>query len=63
MRISAAVGITKEEAKRKVRSILMHQQQVLIEKAINGMDNDELASYLHSDYYFYHIEEENNEED
>lgn len=56
MSISSDVGITRKEALERVFKRLMSKQENLIRKAVNHMTNDELASELHSDTYFYHVE-------
>ena len=58
MSICSDVFITKEEAKKLVKEKLMEEQEKLIDLAIKAMDNYDLTSHLHSEFYFYHIEEE-----
>lgn len=56
MSASSDVLITREEAEKRVESVLMSTHTVLVYQAIKGMTEEELASYLHSEYYFYHVE-------
>lgn len=56
MSISSDVVITRQEALERVFNDLMSEQEMLIRKAVNYMRNHELASKLHSDLYFYHVD-------
>ena len=58
MSISSDVTITRQKALEAVFKKLMYEQTRLIRRAVNGMSNDELASELHSDLYFYDVEGE-----
>jgi len=55
MSICSDVDITREKALERVFKKLMSKQENLIRKAVNGMNNDDLASELHSEMYFYHV--------
>lgn len=56
MSISADITIKRQEALERVFKRLMSQQEELVRKAVNSMSNDDLAGYLHSELYFYHVE-------
>lgn len=58
MSISSDVTITRQQALERVFKYLMYKQTRLIRRAVNGMTNDELATELHSDMYFYDVEGE-----
>jgi hypothetical protein len=55
MSICSDVDITRQKALERVFKNLMFRQEDLIRKAVNGMSNDELASELHSEMYYYHV--------
>jgi hypothetical protein len=55
MSICSDIDITRKEALECVFKQLMWKQESLIRKAVNGMSNDDLASELHSEMYFYHV--------
>lgn len=55
MSISSYVDITRKEALDCVFKELLSQQEELLRLAVNAMSNSELASRLHSDYYFFHV--------
>lgn len=55
MSISSDVDITRQEALEIVFEKLIYKQSELVKKAVNAMTNDELASELHTDLYFYHV--------
>jgi hypothetical protein len=56
MSISSDVTITRQEALEMVFKKIMSQQESLIRKAVNSMDNYELGSELHTDMRFYDVE-------
>lgn len=58
MSISADITIKRQEALERVFKRLMSQQEELVRKAVNSMSNDDLADYLDSELYFYHVEGE-----
>ncbi len=58
MSISSDVDITREKALNRVFTNLVRQQTNLVRKAVNAMTNDELASELHNDMYFFNVEGE-----
>jgi hypothetical protein len=58
MSISSDVTITRQKALEAVFKKLMYKQTQLIRRAVNGMSNDDLASELHSELYFYDVEGE-----
>lgn len=55
MSICSDIYIERKEALERVYKFLMSQQEDLIRKAVNSMDNNELASQLHSEMYYYHV--------
>lgn len=55
MSICSDVEISREKAEKQVADILWHNHKNLINKAVKGMSNAELTSYLHTDLYFYSI--------
>ena len=57
MSICSDVYIEKEKAIEMVKTILMSDQEYLIDCALKGMDNFDLSHYLNkdSDIYFYNI--------
>jgi hypothetical protein len=58
MSICSDVFITEEEARQRVKRMLMYEQELLIQLAVNGMKVWELSSYLNRDddgLYFYNI--------
>ena len=55
MSICSDVGIERQKALEMVFKTIMSQQEELIRKAVNGMNNSELASELHSELYFFHV--------
>lgn len=65
MSITSDVYITKEEAKKRVKAILLSQQEYLIDIAVRNMDNFELSGYLNGgdDLYYYNIESEDLDEE
>ena len=59
MSASSDVYITKEEARKRVKSILLHEQEQLVDKAIEAMDRWDLSRILNADgdgYSYYNIE-------
>lgn len=58
MSICSDVYISQEEARKRVKSLLMYEQGKIVELAIKGMQNWELTSYLNGDdsIYYYNIE-------
>lgn len=58
MSICSDIFISRKEARERVRRILIHEQEKLIEHAVDGMEDFELTSYLNreSEMYFYNIE-------
>jgi hypothetical protein len=57
MSICSDVFITEEEARQRVKRMLMYQQEQLIDAAIKGMETFELSMHLngHDDLYYYNI--------
>lgn len=57
MSICSDIFITEEEAREKVKRILMYQQEQLIDAAIKSMKDFELSGYLNQDgsIYYYNI--------
>jgi hypothetical protein len=62
MSICSDVLITREEARTRVKNMLMFQQERLIDLAISSMDDWELTHELNSDMYFYNIVDEDGNE-
>lgn len=58
MSISSDITITRQKALEAVFKKLMYQQESLIRRAVNSMDNHDLGSELHGDMYFYNVEGE-----
>ena len=58
MSICSDKTITRQDALNRVYKLLMYQQSELLGKAVNSMDNDDLAGYLHTDMTFYDVEGE-----
>lgn len=57
MSICSDVFITEEEARERVKRMLMYEQEQLLQLAVNGMQVWDLTSYLNrdSDLYYYNI--------
>lgn len=64
MSICSDVYITKAEACKRVKSMLMYEQKTLVDKALEAMSEWDLTSYLNkdSDLYYYNIESDSEEE-
>jgi hypothetical protein len=60
MSICSDVFITEEEARQRVKRMLMYNQEQLIDLAMQSMENFELTNYLNQgdDIYYYNIIEE-----
>ncbi len=56
MSICSDIYITREEARKRVKAVLMNQQEKLIDLAIKSMSDSDLACELHSDMYYVNIE-------
>lgn len=61
MSLCSDVYITLEEARKRVRSKLLYEQELLVDKAIQSMDTEDLTSHLNfdTDLYYYNIESTN----
>jgi hypothetical protein len=55
MSICSLVSIQRKEALERVFKKLMAQQESLIRKAVNGMDNLELGSEISTELYDYSV--------
>jgi len=64
MSICSDVYITKVEACKRVKSMLMYEQETLIDKAMEAMNEWDLVGYLNrdSDLIYYNIESNEEEE-
>ena len=58
MSICSDITITREEARKRVKAILIHQQELFIDLAIKSMTDFDLTHELHSDMYYYTIEKD-----
>jgi hypothetical protein len=56
MSICSDVDITRDEAGKRVKAILLREQEILIDLAIKAMRDFDLTSRLNSDMYFYNIQ-------
>jgi hypothetical protein len=57
MSISSDVTITREQAEARVKAKLLDEYEYMITIALKAMQDFELTQQLHTDTYFYHIEE------
>jgi len=65
MSICSDVYITKAEACKRVKSMLMYEQEILVDKAMEAMTECDLTIYLNkdSDLYYYNIDSDGEEEE
>lgn len=64
MSICSSIYITKEEALKQAKSVLMRQQESLVDNALKSMEDYELGLLLSTELYDYNIvtDEENEDE-
>ena len=63
MSISSDIFISRKEAGERVIDKLLYEQKQLVEKAVKGMEDWELTDHLHTDLYFYNIEDDDASDD